>query len=65
MDPLRSGPASSDTWPDFVLPSAYLVDLDGLTDEERTAAMTAIEELVRPLRDSVGAKSKPRLPDGK
>ena len=52
MDPLRSAPATSDTWPDFVLPGAYQVDLDGLTDEERVAAVTAIEELVRPLRDS-------------
>jgi hypothetical protein len=53
MDPLNTAQATSDTWPDFVLPGVYLVDLDGLTNEERIAAVTAIEELVRPLRESV------------
>jgi hypothetical protein len=56
MDPLCTARAASDTWPDFVLPGVYLVDLDGLTDEERMAAVTAIEELIQPLRDSVAPK---------
>ena len=59
MDLLRSVPTTSDTWPDFLLPGAYQVDLDGLTDEERMAAVRAIEELLRPLRDSVTPDRNP------
>lgn len=51
MEPSSSAPLTSDTWPDFELPGVYPVDLEGLTEEERTAALSAIEEIIRPLRE--------------
>lgn len=50
--------SASDTWPDFVLPTAYHVDLDGLSEQEREAAVTAIEEIVRPLRSPSAPETK-------
>jgi hypothetical protein len=44
--------SSQETISDFVLPAYYQVNLDGLTEEERLAAVTAIEEMMRPLRGS-------------
>jgi hypothetical protein len=44
---------------DYELPPAdsYCVDLAGLSDRERRAAVTAIEEIVGPLRPARGVDS--------
>lgn len=47
---LPAPPSSTDTWPDFFLPTSYRLDLEGLTEVEKAAALTAIEEIIRPLR---------------
>ena len=41
------------------LTDSYIVNLAGLSEQERRAAVAAIEELVRPLRMSVWVETNP------